>query len=141
MTIPSSVTEIGEKAFLDCNFNKIICEAPIPPRIGGLKYKAFSSKTYNVPLIVPSESIPLYKWAFEWEKFTNITGYDPSGIDEVEADGSTDGAIAPEADVEVYSLQGMLLYQGLWSEARLSKGFYIVRQGYITRKIYVNSSN
>ncbi|MDE5607476.1 MAG: leucine-rich repeat domain-containing protein, partial [Muribaculaceae bacterium] len=138
LTIPNSVTEIGEKAFLNCTFNKIICEAITPPQIGKLKGGAFSDETYNVPLIVPNASVPLYKEAFEWEKFTNIIGYDSSGIDEVEADDSTDGAIAPEADVEVYNLRGMLIYQGLWSEARLSKGFYIVRQGYITRKIYVN---
>ena len=145
ITIPSSVTSIGQYAFTDCTFNEVVCEATTPPEIvvsGGFEPSAFSYETYNnVPLLVPAASIPLYEEAYDWRYFKNIIGYDSSGIDEVEADGTTDGAIAPEADVEVYSLQGMLLYQGRWSEARLSKGFYLVRQGNITRKTYVNSSN
>ncbi len=132
LSIPNSVTSIGKYAFSDCKFNKVFCEATTPPVIGELKYEAFSEETYDVPLFVPSESIPLYKEAYDWKDFKNISAIDgePGGIDEVEIDADT--------EVEVYTVSGVLIYQGLWSEARLSKGLYIVRQGSAARKILIS---
>ncbi len=83
LTISHSVTTLGSDAFYDCNFNKVICEASTPPVIGDLKYSAFSFKIYNVPLLVPSASIPEYKEAYDWKKFKNISAI------EVEATGIT----------------------------------------------------
>ncbi len=217
LTIGNSVTSIGKAAFSSSKFDKVICETTTPPVIGGSA--AFSIDTYKVPLIVPNASIPLYKEAFDWKNFSNISsivdaesitienandnkfdmkvgqsvdlevGFSPEDVTvktlifessdpdvaTVDADGKIT-AIAPgtaeititaasgvkttvtvivvsdvttsvdeietsdSAIIEVYNLQGIMLYKGLWSEARLSKGFYFVRQGYITRKIYVNSS-
>ncbi len=135
LSIGNSVTTIGKFAFFYCKFNKIICEATTPPVIGELRDGAFNFDTYyDVPLFVPSESIPLYQEAFDWKKFKNISAIEvePGGIDEVEIDADT--------EVEVYTLGGVFVYKGLWSEARLSKGFYIVRQGNAAQKVYVSNN-
>jgi len=68
ITIPSSVSDIGELAFLACdNLGKITCLAPTPPTI-----YANTFSNYDVPLIVPAGSMGLYQAAPYWKNFTNI---------------------------------------------------------------------
>ena len=68
ITIPSSVTDIGELAFEGCeNLGKITCLAPTPPTI-----YASTFSNYDVPLIVPAGSKGLYQAAPYWKNFTNI---------------------------------------------------------------------
>ena len=68
ITIPSSVTDIGELAFEGCeNLEKITCLAPTPPTI-----YANTFSNYDVPLIVPAGSKGLYQAAPYWKNFTNI---------------------------------------------------------------------
>lgn len=60
---------------------------------------------------------------------------DNSGIDEVIADGPVaDNGIDYEAPYEVYNMQGMFMGN---SVDNLAKGFYIVRQGQVAKKIAV----
>ena len=68
ITIPSSVTDIGELAFVVCdNLRKITCLAPTPPTI-----YANTFSNYDVLLIVPAGSKGLYQAAPYWKNFTNI---------------------------------------------------------------------
>ena len=55
---------------------------------------------------------------------------DYSGTDNLPSD-------AVDVDIEVYDLNGILVYTGKRTEAKLTKGVYIVRQGKITRKVMV----
>ena len=74
LTLPNSVTSIGDGAFGDCSgLSKITSLAEIPPVCG---FKVFNgvNKT-NCELIVPEESITAYKQAKGWNEFSNIRGF------------------------------------------------------------------
>lgn len=60
-----------------------------------------------------------------------VTAVEPpvSNIDDIDAGN--------DAEIEVYNMKGILLYKGPRSEARLAKGFYLVRQGGEVTKVYV----
>ena len=67
ITIPKSVTRIGEEAFYDCSgLTSIICEASTPPICGW--YCFWNVNNYGLILYVPQNSIEAYK---EWG-FSNI---------------------------------------------------------------------
>lgn len=60
-----------------------------------------------------------------------VTAVEPpvSNIDDIDANNDT--------EIEVYDMKGIGLYKGPRSEARLAKGFYLVRQGAVVAKVYV----
>ena len=60
-----------------------------------------------------------------------VTAVEPpvSNIDDIDADS--------DDEIEVYDMKGIRLYKGPRSEARLAKGFYLVRQGGAVAKVYV----
>ena len=67
ITIPKSVTRIGEEAFYDCSgLTSIICEASTPPICGWCCF--WNVNNYGLILYVPQNSIEAYK---EWG-FSNI---------------------------------------------------------------------
>ena len=71
VTIPSSVTSIGSGAFIYCSeLKKIECLAETPPTCGN----GFFSRSYmnDCVLYVPTASIEAYKAANGWRDFTNI---------------------------------------------------------------------
>ena len=78
--LPATLTSIGANAFselgwFNSSIKSIYCAASTPPVIGAAKEEAFHYElTRNATLIVPSESIELYKTAFNWEDFSNIKG-------------------------------------------------------------------
>lgn len=59
-----------------------------------------------------------------------ITVISSSGVDNVTVDYAE--------PVEIYNLEGVLVYRGMRSEAHLVRGIYIIRQGNVTTKIYVD---
>ena len=60
-----------------------------------------------------------------------VTAVEPpvSNIDDIAAD--------KDGEIEVYDMKGIHLYTGPRSEARLAKGFYLVRRGAAVTKVYV----
>ena len=136
ITIPNSVTSIGEGAFMGCSaltsvylFN----ETPI-----NVSRYAFSN--YRATLYVPQGSLDAYKAADYWNKFTNIVEFDPTSIEDVTEDVPTfeftaDGIQftgAEGKEVAVYTTSGALVeninaYAG--GEITLDKGVYIIRVG------------
>ena len=74
ITIPSSVTYIGENA-LDCNVKNIYCE-PITPPAGGRKLCQHGNYHCNKKIYVPMESVDAYKSAEGWSSYADaIEGY------------------------------------------------------------------
>ena len=61
-----------------------------------------------------------------------VTAAEPpvSNIDDIDADS--------DDEIEVYDMKGIRLYKGPRSEARLAKGFYLVRQGNTVAKVYID---
>ena len=71
VTIPNSVTNLGESAFRDCkNLKKIIIMAVIPPKIDRYVFDGVNKR--ECTLYVPEESLEAYKSAPQWKDFFNI---------------------------------------------------------------------
>jgi hypothetical protein len=69
VTIPNSVTNIGEGAFSYCTrLTEIHCQNPTPPRVVNVVfYKVSVARVY-----VPKGAIAAYQAAEGWKEFTNI---------------------------------------------------------------------
>lgn len=69
ITIPDTVTEIGNNAFSYCNqLASITCLAATPPALG---IDAFSSDTAGFTIKVPAASVAAYKAADGWKDYAN----------------------------------------------------------------------
>ena len=103
MTIPNSVTSIGDYAFTDCSgLTKLVSLAVEPPICGRGAFEKVDKTTCQ--LLVPEESINKYKTADQWKEFLYILGYD--GVDDVSVDSQN-------AVYEVYNLQGVRVGIGM----------------------------
>ena len=70
ITIPNSVTTIGDRAFYDCTgLTSITSLAEIPPTLG---YYAFYNVSTQIPVYVPCGRVSAYKTANGWKVFDNI---------------------------------------------------------------------
>ena len=68
ITIPTSVTSIGEGALAYCLYDTIYCLSATPPVVN----KAFSSNDCNATLYTPCESLEAYKAHEVWGRFNTI---------------------------------------------------------------------
>ena len=142
LTLPNSVTSIGERAFNGCSgLSKITSLAEIPPVCGSGVFDGVN-KT-NCELIVPIMSVIAYKQAEVWNEFSNISGF--SGVEDTVADGNIIRAIGNQIEiigdftsVEVYGINGALIYKGKDNVVTVpSAGIYLVHVAGKTRKIVV----
>ena len=148
--IPNSVTSIANEAFTSCsnltsvsigngiqefgssfgassiwkdcsNIKNVYYAAEHP--VEGLK-DMFDSEVYaNATLHLPAEAIAEAKTINPWMLFSSIEAYDFStGIDDVMVDED------PDAEVEVYNLSGLKVFDGPRSEIALPRGYYILIQ-------------
>jgi hypothetical protein len=70
VTIPNSVTNINTYAFGHCGgLSTIVCKATTPPT---LESNCFSSVDYEIPVLVPTESLAAYRANTKWQYFSNI---------------------------------------------------------------------
>lgn len=98
ITLPSTLTDIEDRAFNGSNINKVICLAKEPPYCHEYNYsvtqkeinECFSNTQYNGILVVPDGTESLYKSSSVWRNFNNIKkkSEDASSIT-LPADGST----------------------------------------------------
>lgn len=128
-------------AFSDCGkLREVYCPSPIPPlwKI----YYAYWPTTFatfdTANLYVPEESIPLYrelkgnpKGESGWYQFKNILPIESASVGEIESDNFDE-----DIPVEIFSVNGTLLYKGLKSGCSLPKGIYIIRQGSLVKKVF-----
>ena len=69
ITIPDTVTEIGDRAFIYCGqLASITCLAATPPALGT---DAFSSDTAGFTIKVPVASVAAYKSATNWSSYAD----------------------------------------------------------------------
>ena len=69
ITIPYTVTEIGDRAFYYCDqLASITCLAATPPALGS---SAFSSNTVGFTIKVPAASVAAYKAATNWSSYAD----------------------------------------------------------------------
>lgn len=125
ITFPNNIKEIDGEAW-DDNLETIICEAINPPIFTNPDPDHFPYKVYlNASLLVPNESIELYRSADIWKNFFNINAI--SGIDQIIEDSNR--------SIEVYDLKGVKLKITTSKELQqLPRGIYIVNN----RKVLIN---
>lgn len=83
ITIPKSMTNIGDKAFADCSsLTTMICEAIEVPELG---LKVFNGLPLaEAILYVPTESLDDYKAADQWKDFGTILPIEGESEEEIE---------------------------------------------------------
>lgn len=84
----SSETNIKPYSFIGCShLTAIYSFGSVPPEAG---FQCFDDTHYQtVTLYVPQEAIAAYRAAETWKEFRNIQGFDPTGINGIEVDGSS----------------------------------------------------
>lgn len=144
LTIGSYVSEILGKTFYDCSNLESIYMTSVPPIIAE---DTFSNTSYYLTILyVPKGTLAFYQAANIWKNFWNIQEYEPTSIEDVEADEvnftiSSNGISFTNANnstVAIYSINGVLVkridkYTG--EEITLDKGIYIVCVGDKAMKI------
>lgn len=74
--LPSTLTSIGSRCFMNCNhLATITCNATTPPTLGG---SALSGTTLLTHIYVPAASVDTYKAASGWSSFASIIEAIPS---------------------------------------------------------------
>jgi hypothetical protein len=69
VTIPNSVTSIGEAAFYECSgLTSVTINNSIPPTLGTY---AFYNNASGRKIYVPAESVDTYKAATNWSTYAN----------------------------------------------------------------------
>lgn len=132
VTIPSSLTNIGDKAFKGCSNLKSITvyiTTPISLAVAGTRggtTRAVSTSVFDgvdkttCILYVPEASVNLYKTAPVWKEFQHILplSSNPTGIS---------GVIKTEDEpFDIYNLQGQKVKSKATSLDGLTRGIYII---------------
>ena len=138
ITLPQSVEIVNDNAFSYCRKLQVIESLNETPK--DISGKAFEEDVYsNATLIVPLESIDIYRQKNGWNKFVNIQEKDFTRISNPIVNGlrmySTNGILYIESATSciysIYAVSGQLmrmvaLKQGVNTVEGLSKGIYIV---------------
>ena len=138
ISIPNSVTSIGNGAFLGCsgltsviipesvpiicymafsecpNIKKIVCNATTPPSYARQAFGSVSK--YGCVLLVPEGTETLYKEAAGWKDFLLIENI-PSAIEQVASPSDSTG--------DIYDLNGRLVRTQAEGMDGLMPGIYI----------------
>ena len=122
VTIPNSVTSIGNAAFDGCDLESVISLIEEPFAIRGKASsdtRTFSLNTFNnATLYVPAGSIDKYKATEGWKDFANIVESDATAVTEVKAmpvliqsegSGLTIEGAEAGTPIRVYDLSGKLI--------------------------------
>ena len=129
VSIPSSITSIGDKAFKGCSNLKSITLYIITPinlavaATRGATTRADGNSVFDgvdkatCILYVPEESVGLYKAAPVWKDFQNILAIGTTGIN---------GIIMNDEPQDIYDLQGLKVKAKATSLDGLPNGIYIV---------------
>lgn len=147
ITFPSTLEYLMDCAFCYSNLQYgehpvIISKAENPPYIFTA---AFGNQTYiNAEVYVPARSLEVYKQDNKWGNFCNILPLeDNSGITEIDSNEpliSVTGnvlTIKSEYPVEIYGIDGKLLFNSKVDSISLPAGIYIIRINGKTRKIKI----
>ncbi len=148
ITLPSSISSIGDKAFYNCSkLKSIYCKGSTPCSME--KTTCFNARHYGqTNIFVPKGSLDTYKKAPGWKNFMKIQEYDPAGIENTIVTGSTikkaDGYIIignTKGGISVYTLSGKMIHNtqtnGENVRINVPKGIYIVKTSEGINKIAI----
>ena len=124
ITIPNTITSIGDGAFAGCvNLTVIIIHVENPIDIAKARTRAGGSSVFEgvdketCILYVPDGSVEAYKTTDGWNEFKNILPISALGIDGVYMNGKP---------FDIYTLQGRKVRHEATSLDGLPKGVYII---------------
>lgn len=115
------------------------CNAMTPPAVESeytfpLMYPWLRDYLTNGKLYVPEGTKELYEESNFGKMFWSIEEETFSGIESISSEDSDINAALP---VEVFNPAGIRVYSGVYSDAELPKGVYVVRQGEKSKKVMV----
>lgn len=119
-SLPSDLKEIGDDAFSGVQLRTVFCFAAKP--VSGLEASGIFENRKSTTIYVPQESVALFKSSEGWRKCT-IIGADMSADVEESIIDLTD----PMQEVEVYDLNGIMIYRGVVGAMQLPAGPYIIK--------------
>ena len=99
VTIPNSVTTIGNFAFSGCSLTELVCYAETPPFCDYIILEGVNISLCT--LKVPKGSKDAYRQADGWKEFPNIEEVDVTGIETVAAESVSNADIT-----NIYDLNG-----------------------------------
>ena len=138
--IPEGVTFIGESIFSGCeSLKKIIVLANNPPVA---KEEVFDGVASKATVYVPASALEVYRQTAPWKIF-NLQPIDTGTA--IETTTTADdlrieaGRLHnPQAiHIEIFDLQGRIVYQGAQTNINLPEGIYLVRGKGVNRKVMI----
>ena len=132
----SGMKSIGNEAFSDCTaMTKLVSNTGTPPTCGTQALDDINK--WSCELFVPKSAVSAYQGANQWKEFFFITGTESSGVESTLTDNDVNVVVkngnivvngADNANIEVYSTNGLCVYNGTDTGIALNtKGLYIVR--------------
>ena len=142
LDFPAGMTYIGDGAFGYCTgLKSITVRAATPPTIGEYTFEEVPT---DILLNVPEGSLPLYRTAEYWERFTNWQGIPGSGIASPVLSecitvhhGEVHINIIGMGEAQVYDTTGRLVLRTTETRFTLPTGTYIILIGKETAKVTV----
>ena len=140
ITIPESVTSIGDEAFSGCSqLESVTVHAVTPPEVGPNTFD-----NYGIPLYVPAGCKEAYQAAEYWRNFMNINEFTSdvesvlNGGARIYVENHTLHVENVEGDYRVYTTTGQLVYEGHAATVQLADaGVYVVRTSSLSQKVMV----
>ena len=120
ITLPGSITEIGDEAFLYCQaLSSIRCEASMPPHCG---IDSFSGVSKSIPIYIPTGTKSLYESSPVWRDFSHFieTDMPGAGLQEITIDNNYKSVI--------YDLSGRPLSTPLPGQIYIREGRKVLFQ-------------
>ena len=147
--IDGEVERIGYEAFHPTAVQKMYVNSTIPPRIEDI-FSGNDAFYQKIIIYVPAGSENAYKSDEQWGRFLNIVPIDFSSIDGVNVDEATEmlkvevrngeisfPGLAADERIEVYSMDGRMVYGGTNRPVSLPKGLYLARAKGVAAKVAV----
>lgn len=151
VVISANVTLLGRRLFYACKqVSSITCHATVPPSTPWGYSALYSHDVFygidksTCKLIVPEESIDAYKDADGWKEFFIASGYKSEMNDivsDINISVENGNIVVTETDteilVEVYNINGNLIYSGYGTSIPVTDGIYIVKAGNTRHKVII----
>ena len=130
MTLPESVTSIGEYAFGNCStLTEMTALGIVPPTAGDFVFEAVSRE---IPVYVPASALAAYQTADTWSEFIHLQAIGTTGLqtptlpENIIINGGQ--LHNPQGlYVSLYDMQGRLVYSGNDTVINQPTGVYVIR--------------
>lgn len=139
ITLPEGITTIGESAFADCAaLTQMTVLASIPPKA---LQSSFDDSFRDIPIYVPTKAIEAYRSANVWMEFnlqTLDTRIQTAKLPECIQIGNRQLYNPNGLHLDIFDLQGRIVFNGTETTISLPEGIYIVRCKGMSYKVTIS---